>query len=446
MTGPIPTSDAERKARAEAEKAEADARLAEANAEKARHEVSQYETDVAAQQRQAEARKAIAEAEKATADARQSEVVSLIPDLAKIEKGETTTSGTEPILGAALARLALEGAVDTLVGAVRDVLPDGDGEIVLITDDPDLATSDATYGAVTSGFTQLTSAAAELIGLVASAEDDFGFAPAVVGAVAAAIPPLLSMFSARRSVSSAVLAPDNTAALAHVAGQLTAAGKRVRIDDFRLVPDGHVASLESALRERRTALVRKKLEKDAARIEQEAQRVTSQEEVDDLTKALHALSPTDAKYNDIKSHLTDQRAIRDAAAVATMKATIATSVIGELLTSIDAFLVAVHAVPSGGARAPIVTAALREELRGSSTPRFTRVLFVNASSGSALQMTDDKPLWFEDKFESVAIMSVSYWIIDAATSDILVGGSAQGSARLKGAFGKEVRIEHVQAF
>jgi hypothetical protein len=315
---------------------------------------------------------------------------------------------------------------------------------LLITDDPDLATSDTAYTEVTSGLQQLTAAADDMLNAVPAAEDEFGFAPAVVGAVAAAIPPLLSLFSARRTVNTFALSADNTAAVAQIAGQLAAGGHRVRIDDFRLVPSGRVASLENALRERRTALVRKKLEKDAERAQLETKRATSQEEVDDLTKALHALSTNDANYNEVKTHLTQQRADRDGAATASMKATVAVNVIDELLTSIDAFLVAVHAVPTGGTRSALASAALREELRGQpGKPRFAQVLFVNASSGSAVQMMDDKPLWFEDKFESVATLSVSYWVIDSATSNVVAGGSAAGSARLKGAFGGVVKIEDV---
>ena len=347
-------------------------------------------------------------------------------------------------MGAALARHALQKAVDSLIGEVIDVLPSGADDVVLITDDPDLATSDAAYTEVTSALQQLTATADEILSAVPAGED-FGVAPAVVvGAVAAAIPPLLSLFSARRSVSTFALTADNTAAVAQLAGKLTAAGKRVRIDDFRLVPSGHVVSLERALRERRGALVRRKLEKDAERIQLETKRASSQQEVDDLTKALHALSPTDAKYEDVRTHLTQQRADRDAAASAALNATVAVNVIDDLLTSIDAFLVAVHAVPEGGTRTPLANAALREELRGQAgKPRFTRVLFVNASSGSAVQSVDDKPLWFDDKFESVASLNVSYWVIDAATSDLVAAGSAAGSARLKGTFGGTVKIESV---
>ena len=150
-------------------------------------------------------------------------------------------------MGAALARHALETAVDTLVGAVRDVLPDGDAAITLITDDLDLATSDATYGAVTSGFAQLTMAADELLAVVGSTEDDFGFAPAVVGAVAAAIPPLLSMLSARRTVNSACPRPPTILPPWHKSGRTHGRRKTSAVvDDFRLVPDGHVTSLEEA--------------------------------------------------------------------------------------------------------------------------------------------------------------------------------------------------------
>ena len=122
------------------------------------------------------------------------------------------------------------------------------------------------------------------------------------------------------------------------------------------------------------------------------------------------------------------------------------AVVGDVLTAIDQFLVAVHTVPAAGKRSAFAAAALREELREFDGKRkIARVLFVSASSASAAQFADDRPLLFEDKFESIASLSISYWMIDTATSDIVAAGTAAGSARLKGSIGGSVEVQPVKS-
>jgi hypothetical protein len=66
---------------------------------------------------------------------------------------------------------------------------------------------------------------------------------------------------------------------------------------------------------------------------------------------------------------------------------------------------------------------------------------LKAATGSADQVFSDRPLWFDDKFHTVASVSVSYWLIDALTSNVIVGGVAKGSAQLIMKVGERFVIE-----
>ena len=66
--------------------------------------------------------------------------------------------------------------------------------------------------------------------------------------------------------------------------------------------------------------------------------------------------------------------------------------------SIDAFITSVTAVPTGGTRSPLMTAMLRDELHTGGNSSKHYVLVVKSQGGAAQGVTDDRPLWFKDKF------------------------------------------------
>jgi hypothetical protein len=213
----------------------------------------------------------------------------------------------------------------------------------------------------------------------------------------------------------------------------------VQIDDFRPVPQGQVHDLEAALRQKRTELVKKKAERDGERVQADNERASHQAGVDDLTKTLDGLSPGDPKHNDLQSKLQTAMAERDESADATAQAADDVGVMADLQSSIDTFLTAIHTVPANGNRSAYTLASLRQDLH-DGTP--IRVVYISASGGSSDQLLEHRFL-FKDKFESIASVSVSYWVLHPGSGTIIAAGNAGGSSRLKGSIGGTITVESI---
>jgi len=447
---PPGNDDATRRlADAHAAKAEADARAAQSAADKAERENADWNDEANRRERAAKSEQSIAEAEKAAGDARRSEITALVPDLTAVEKGETTFTGDRPMFSSVLAHRALTQAVAVLVEAI----PATAGWRILITDDPDLVTSDASYVEVGTGLAQLTAAANALLlpaaaapgGDLADAAAPGGdladaAAPAVLSAIAAAVPGVLSLLAARRSIRSAPMTVDTAATTALTAGRLAAKSAHVTIDEFRLVPDGRIVALETELRIKRSLLVQDRSTRDAERSAVDATRAVAQSRADALTKRIDgAAAGVDTEANEatlarVRQEIAElTRQHRDLAA--------RIALLDDLITAVAGFTTAMHTVPSGANRSPFTIAALREGLRATpaNTP-FTHVLFVQATTGSVDQLFTDAPLWSKDRFHAIGSVSVAYWLLDPATSEIVTGGVATGTAQLKGKVGDSFTI------
>ena len=201
--------------------------------------------------RAAEQASGTAKAEQETAEARQKQLTSLLPNLSAVDRGETRVSGEQPIYGQALARRALERAAAQVATAVKAAL--GGAISVLVTSDPDLAASDAAYLEVVTGLEQLTEAAKQV--LASAARETV--APAAIGAAAAAIPLVLSLMSAHRSITTTSGPADDLAAAVSVVGALLRADPRGAVwhDGFRtLSGDGRTYQVLKELRETRGKL------------------------------------------------------------------------------------------------------------------------------------------------------------------------------------------------
>jgi hypothetical protein len=440
-------TDQARQQKAAADKAVADARAAQTAADQAAAQFAEWSSPLSRQQREAQAQQAVTQAGQATAAAQQAQVSALIPDFSKVTAGTTTIQGDQPLFGSALARKALEKAVR---GVAEKVVSLAQESPLLLTTSADLASSDAAYGEVMSGLTELTAAATAMLNPAPPPPPSGAKVlpvAAVAGAVASALPPLLSLLAPQRTLSGFAVSADATAALALLAGRLAEAGRTVRIDDFRTVPQGRIYQLEDGLRTQRTALVQRKLERDAARVQADNLRASSQAEVDDLTKTLDGLTPSSPGYDDQRTKLQDARKKRDDAADDTAKATAEVGAMTDLQTSIDTFLTAIHAVPAGGNRSAYTLASLREDLHAGNADvagkPATRVVFLSAAGGSGEQLLDHRPLMSKDKFEAIASVSVSYWVLDPATGTIIGAGNAGGTARLQGSIGGTITIESI---
>jgi len=437
---PTREDDLARKARADADKAEAEARAARVAADRAEQEQREWNGELARRQREADARKSIAEADRSEVEGRQAEIAGLVPDLGKVDRGETTLAGEQTMFASVLAHRALISAASTLVSDIEERLAEDHKEPVLITDDPDLVRSDAAYGEVNEGIERLIAAADKLLPKPPAGPAHRAIPALAAGAaVAAAVPSVVSLLAARRSISSYSTSVDTTAAVAQVAGEL-AKERAVRIDEFRRVPNAPILTREKYLQERRAELVREKQAREEDRIQHDALRASAQEEVDTLRKQLDALTRDKPDYKHISGELKRARQERDDAVHATKDAALVVGLIGDLLAAIDAFSASIHAVPGGEGRSPLMVAALRQELHGEPAT-VSRVLFVSACGGSATQLFSDRPLWSKDKYEIVASVSVSYWLLDTSSDCIVAAGVASGTARLTGSVGATFSID-----
>jgi trimeric autotransporter adhesin len=431
--------DQARQETATADKAVADARAAQTAADQAAAQYAEWSSPLARQQRQAQARQAAAQADQATASAQQAQISALIPDFSKVTPTTTTIAGPQPLFGSALARRALEKAIESVAAKIVPLVSD-QKPALLLTASADLATSDAAYGQVVGGLEELTKAAEKMLA-PPPAQGAKLLPVAAAGAVASALPPLLSLLAPQRTLSSFAISADTTAAMSLLADHLTQAGLAVRIDDFRPVPQGRVNDLEVALRQQRAELVKKKLERDGERIQADNQRASHQAEVDNLTKTLDGLSPSDPKYDGLQARLETAKDERDVSANATAEASDDVGVMTDLQTSIDTFLTAMHTVPANGTRSAYTLASLRQDLHADDPG--TRVVYVSASGGSSDQLLEHRSFFFKDKFESIASVSVSYWVLDPRNGTIIAAGNAGGTSRLKGSVGGTITVEPV---
>ncbi|MBK6968659.1 MAG: hypothetical protein IPH29_05960 [Candidatus Microthrix sp.] len=163
-------TDAERLVKAQADKAEADALAAQTAANKAARDETDAVSEAAEARKSAELAKTVADADKArsdadeaAADARQTRVSSLIPDFSKVTVPDAKVEGDQPYGGSLLGQVALREAVKKVVSAVQLGAGAGAGRL-LLTDNPDLASADATYQDVADGLVGLTQQIFNLLG------------------------------------------------------------------------------------------------------------------------------------------------------------------------------------------------------------------------------------------------------------------------------------------
>jgi hypothetical protein len=388
------TAEANAKAaEANTKTAEANAKAAEVDAEKKRREEDEAATPAAKALREAERAKAAAQASNDTLTAQRSEVASLIPDFSKVERGKLEP-GSQPLFGGTLAQAALKKASGALVGRLASAIPAEHGSQVrlLITSDASLVDSDATYRQVLAGTKWLNESSKALLQALEPpdpAETVHALAVVgVLGALAAAVPGVLSLFSAHRAITSSVVEPGDLAAAAAVAGEFRAQQPSWEIlhDEIRILSGQ--TRIEAELRE----------------LNEQRQKLAT------LKLNATAGSP--------------QAAQLDAA-----------------LQAVDAFVTGITAIPTAGTHSPLMTAMLRDELHPPEGSAGRYVLVVKSQGGSAQGVTDDKPLWLKDKFSTVAALSLTYFMLSSSSPGLLAAGILTGTATGTGTIGNEMKVE-----
>ena len=353
------------KAKQEAAKAAADARAASAAADKAQLEATQQSSTVAQQQRDAAARQAIAEADKAAAAARREQLTALIPDLSKVEKS-TVEVKEGPLLFASVATArSLKGAAHVVGDALEPALLHEDVTRVLVTSDPDLASTDAVYQDVDSGLDQLGAMAKRLLDAITVGREGTEFGaefvpPDVIAALAGAVPDVLSLLAAHRTVSSAATTADDLAAQAVVMHEIRERKHHLALlhDDFRVVPRGVVYQKVSDLSSTRQQLVGRKLNLSDNKNAVDTQLEELENEAGRLEKRLDE-APNDEKLAGELKHVQQEVAAKKAESASLG---VRIGLIDSTTSAIDTFVSAIRVVPEGARRSALATAALHELL------------------------------------------------------------------------------------
>ena len=379
--------------------AAAKAEAAQVAAEKARLELKEWRSPAAEAGRLAQQRADTAKAEKSLTDSSLGQFAGAVPDLSKVSTGATTVDSGPQLFGSALALRALGQACRD---AAADIAAKASGTSgLLITTEADLASSDAMYALVERGLKQLLQAARALTSPVqpepvpeaADATTTIhreSLIAAGVGAAAAALPAIVSLFSANRKISGASVNVDDTQAAIGVAAAVAQQQPQFKVfmDDFRTVDQtGPVSELLNNVNCERLALARRKAE------------------------------------------LTGSASLADSATLA---------VVNQVASAIDAFLATILTVPDGATRSACTSAILREQLHNGS---ITCVVLVKGVGGSTAQVLNDRPLWLNDKFTTIATAGVSWLLISTVDGAVIAGGAKVSTQEVTGTIGKNVEVK-----
>jgi hypothetical protein len=447
------------KAAADAAKAAAEARSAAAKAASDELEAAWSSSPAGVAKRDAEARKAAAEADQAAVTAKRNEYTSLIPDFSKIERGSLDLKGDQPLFGTPLAQRALKEAAASVVDKAVKVLPREDKWRVLVTSDADLVTSHSTYVNTITTINQLCESIDTLLAKTTDRIYETMAAAPAIGAIAAALPGLISLFSAKRTVTTSIASGDDLAAAAATADQLLQVGTHGTVfhDDVRLLAPGRLHARLGSLREKRQLLAAERMEATAKKATAAAELAAGKKLVEDTRKKLAdaATGEQPALSKVLEQAEATVCALEGSIETITLKLSLAES----LQTSVDAFITSLTTIPEGAKRSPFEVAVWREGLRdvplhdgeasGSPPnpepdPPFTHVLLVKGNAGSVQQAVNDKPLWLKDRYCVVATASITHVLLRAKDGSILAAGIEDGLATGTGKVGDEFEL-HVKS-
>jgi hypothetical protein len=81
---------------------------------------------------------------------------------------------------------------------------------------------------------------------------------------------------------------------------------------------------------------------------------------------------------------------------------------------------------------------LRERLHDGSIPC---VVLVKGVGGSTAQVVNDGPLWFKDKFTTIASAGLSWLLVATADGAVVAGGSKVSTLEVHGTIGETVKVK-----
>ena len=382
-----------------ADLASANAEAAQLAAEKARLELDEWKSPAAVANRAAQQRADTAQAQKSLTDSSFGQFASVVPDMSKVNTGSATVDAGTQLFGSALALQALSQASRDAAADIAAKIPDK-SKYLLVTTEADLASTDALYAQVEDGLLQLFQAAQALTApaFTESAPEtaDAGtkahresLIAAGVGVAAAALPAVVSLFSANRKISGASVSADDIQAAIGVAAAMAQQQPplKVLVDDFRTVDrTGRVNDLLDKVNTARLALAGRKAELSGS------------------------ASPEDST---------------------------SLALVSQVASAIDAFLTSILAVPGGATRSAYTSAILRERLHDGS---IACVVLIKGVGGATAQVVNDKPLWFKDKFTTIASAGLSWLLVATADGAVVAGGSKVSTLEITGTIGTTIKI------
>jgi hypothetical protein len=394
----------------------------------------------------ADAAKAQAEADLEAAKARREQLAGLIPDLSQVTGKTLEVKEGPPLRAAFLTYHALRNVAEAIAMDIGTALAEGSWR-VLVTGDSDLASADAVHREVSTGLRQLIATANKLVEEFTKPEDVVTIAgfplTDAIAALAGAVPAVLSLLSAHRTVSTAPATVTDLAAAAAVAGAVATKrpGGNIVHDDFRLVPGGGVFGLTDTLSEKRQILLGFKLKFADDKATSEAQHTAAEAIRAELAKALAAAGTSPSADLIHRLEVAEQNVVLLARTLKTVAVRLA--MVDSVIGSIDTYVAAIRAVPQGAHRSPLATAALYDLLHPAeaSTERFTHVLLVKSEGGQAEQVTSKRPLWWRDRFSVVVDVSVTYLLVGVPHSGILAAGTVTRTAAVQGKIGGRFAVK-----
>lgn len=379
-----------RETQAAERKAEADAAAAELDLARRQAEFAEWQAQQGKRTAEAEAR--LRELRLKNDEARRTAIKDVVPDLADVDRGSTTVPEQGTVFHALLGGHALQDAARKLIPAVKSDSGLGDDYRVLVTTDLDLAGRDADFRSLVTQLEHFKELVDRFLEPEAAPPQHrhavAGLATSLAVAAAQMLPGLLSLVSARRTLSTSGSSLDDETVLMAVAGALAEADAEatVVVEKARLI--GKSGEAQQAWDNLQSACRRLSLE------------VEVEEGEDDE----------------------EERAGEGRA----------------LLAACRSALAATATVQPGASRSALATASLQEALHSEE---YAGVLVVKGGACSSTQLVDDRPLHFGDPLSVVTTATISYLLLDQHDgSRVRRGGLVHGTAQLRGTIGSELSL------
>ncbi len=313
-----------------------------------------------------------AQAELYEAQAQQARFSSLVPDLTKVASGALDTSNDKAGMASALSFVAMKHAAQRACRSLREKIGDMSTLRLLVTVEPNLATSSSAGVDVAFELDQLNKRAEDLLKAYppkpANAAHIVGVT--AIGLAAAALPGVLSLFAKHDTLVTGTVAANDQAAVAAVCGALLSQqnGPQLKSDTF-----------------------------------QRAVRGPLYHQADQLAVNLARLQSLDeaATTQDVK----------------------------DLIKLIENTLAAITSVPKGGTLSPLAAASFWDNAFGGQNP-ITHILLVKSETGGTAEFFEQRQL-VSDRAFLTATASVTYMLIDAA-SVIRAAGTESATVQMHG--------------